>query len=160
MHAGKECSATQIRSNDVSIPHFQSLPNEGTYLLSTEMHQYCAFFFLFLSREPHGWACRNSWTSAPAGKTLRCTAKPWHVTLWKAKGEIMFCFDLFDGTILFMLWTKAGFTRRSARLPPFPYLHPDGNLGWLEEENVQISGTGMTLTALDFCYRAIVILEK
>lgn len=104
----------------------------------------------------HRWVCRDSRARTPAGRALRCTAKAWHVALWKAKGKMMFCSALSDGTILLMPWTKAGFIR-STWLPTFPQWHPEWNLGWLDDEDVQVSETGMTLTALNSCYRVTVI---
>lgn len=106
-HATKECSAaTQIRSQDVSIPHFRSLPNESTYLLSTEMHQQCVFFF----------SCQGSFTGEPV-ETLRPVLLQGRLSDAHQSpgmspfGKITFCFVLFDGTILLMPWTKAGFIR-------------------------------------------------
>lgn len=82
-------------------------------------------------------------------------AQAWHVVLWKAKGKIMFCSALSDGTILLMPWTKAGFIRPTW-LPPFPQWHPEWNLGGLDDEDVQVSETRMTLTDLNSFYRVTV----
>lgn len=148
-----ECSATQIRSNDVPIPHFRSLPNEGTYLFSTEMHRSVCLFFFSQQGKLHRWAytdqCSCRAGSQMHSSTLVCPP------LESSRRNHSFVFALFDSTLLLVSWTKASFIRRSTWLPPFPHLHQEGNSRWLEDEDGQVSETRMLLTALD-----ISILEK